>query len=57
MVRDNLQQDTDLAKFHLQFMIADYLDASMQVLESELHPDWQSDDIRVFKLRIPALRV
>ena len=29
----------------------------MQVLQSELHPDWQSDDIRVFKLKLPALAI
>ncbi|KAL3135931.1 hypothetical protein ABBQ32_006977 [Trebouxia sp. C0010 RCD-2024] len=26
-----------------------------QVLQSQLHPDWQSDDIRVFMLKLPAL--
>ena len=29
--------------------------ACMQVMQSQLHPDWQSDDIKVFKLRLPQL--
>ncbi len=27
----------------------------MQVTQSQLHPDWQSDDIKVFKLKLPQL--
>ncbi|KAL0022589.1 hypothetical protein WJX77_006801 [Trebouxia sp. C0004] len=26
-----------------------------EVTQSQLHPDWQSDDIRVFKLKLPQL--
>jgi len=26
-----------------------------QVTQSQLHPDWQSDDIKVFKLKLPQL--
>lgn len=26
-----------------------------EVMQSQLHPDWQSDDIKVFKLKLPQL--